>query len=38
MSELLEIKDVFTYRRFDNENRQYTTYKKNILEKWINGS
>lgn len=36
MSELLEIKDVFTYRRFDNKNRQYTTYKKSILEKLIN--
>ena len=36
MSELLEVKDVFTSRRFDNENRQYTTYKKNILEKLIN--
>lgn len=37
MSELLEMKDVFTSRRFDNENRQYTTYKNNILEKLING-
>ena len=36
MSELLKIKDVFTSRKFDNKNRQYTTYKKNILEKLIN--